>query len=75
MNYKSKGAQALQRIAARALAQEGAKWTPETGWTDAALKERQEYEQWRHKPAQRISAEEVMHMEAMCNTSSLETNN
>ena len=74
MNYKSKGAQALQAITAKALTQPGAKWTPETGWTDAALKERQEYEQWRHKPAQAISAEEAMHMEGMCNTSSLEAN-
>lgn len=74
MDYKSKGAQALQSITAKAMTQEGAKWTPGTGWTNAALKERQEYEQWRHKPAQGISAEEAVHMEGMRNTSSLEAN-
>ena len=37
MNYKSKGAQALQAITAKALTQPGAKWAPSMGWTDAPV--------------------------------------
>jgi hypothetical protein len=72
MEHTSKGAQLLRTITDKALTQPGAKWTPSTGWTDEALKKRQEYEQWRHKPKQGISAEEADHMEAMRNTSSRE---
>lgn len=34
MEHTSKGAQLLRQVTDKAAAQEGAKWTPETGWTD-----------------------------------------
>ena len=38
MESTSKGAQLLRQHAAKAASREGAKWTPETGWTDQPLK-------------------------------------
>ena len=36
MEHTSKGAQLLRKHTAPALEQQGAKWTPETGWTEQA---------------------------------------
>lgn len=34
LTYNSRGAKLLQQATAKALTEPGAKWTPETGWTD-----------------------------------------
>jgi hypothetical protein len=38
MEHTSKGAELLRQHTAKAATQEGAKWTPETGWTDQTLR-------------------------------------
>jgi hypothetical protein len=78
MNYTSKGAQALQAITAKATTEPGAKWTPETAWTDAALKARAEYAQRnRHMERQHPTEgqiEAALYAEAMSSTGSQDMN-